>query len=429
MSMGRIVAVASMVTVLASSSRAADLTFRIEASDGATSATVGPGCRVVYRVVGDLSGASDGLALWHADLFVTGPAAVTLPRALRPVPGSTMGYFDMPLGVANPPIDGTYTSGYGGALGPAGTADAGTLLGAGGAQNTIRNNTGFAPFPTAGSLRPDVAQTAQVLMVGTLTMPTTAGTYTLAARNVVANVIRDGELGTPSAEFFKTQPIENQIPQSLTITVSATQATTLVTSTNRPQAVDNPHVPGAPFRDVLQTGTSTTQITQGIGASGTPVEGSVQYATIQVNFCGAAPNPAPAVGNIVVSCTDAFDSPPGNDQPCPTVTGVSGSGSGPYQVTLSGPIPTRECTSIRFATGDQAQYQYLPGDVDLDGTVKTQDILALIAAMGTGPTPLSRYDINRDGAVDDADITRLTQLLNGTNTTEAWNSKTVAACP
>jgi len=64
-------------------------------------------------------------------------------------------------------------------------------------QNTIKN--GFAPVPNGtvitGIAKPGAAET---LISGQVTMPTVAGTYTLGASNVLANIIRQGESGSPT---------------------------------------------------------------------------------------------------------------------------------------------------------------------------------------------------------------------------------------
>jgi hypothetical protein len=116
---------------------------------------------------------------------------------------------------------------------------------------------------------------------------------------------------------------------------------------------------------------------------------------------------------------------------------VNGSGVGPYELTLSGSIPTRECTTIEFTAGNTAgqklQYQFLPADVNLDGTSTTQDLLFLVLRINDGSANqavnLARYNVDRMFGVNTQDLLRIVQLLNGENTTEVWNGKTVAACP
>ncbi|HEY3246341.1 MAG TPA: FG-GAP-like repeat-containing protein, partial [Phycisphaerae bacterium] len=195
----------------------------------------------------------------------------------------------------------------------------------------------------------------------------------------------------------------------------------------------NPYVGSAvqPFRDVLQN-TTRTLVPQGIGAPGTPAEGSVQYSIISVTF-NVPPVPAPSLPYIQVACTGA---PP---TACPTVTSVSGGGT-QYQLTLSGVIPAAACTSITFAgagPGQQLRYQSLPGDVNMTGVADTIDLVELVTALGNGqanlPANLARYNIDRShepgNPVNTVDLLRLVQLLNGINSTQVFNGVSVAACP
>ncbi len=218
-------------------------------------------------------------------------------------------------------------------------------------------------------------------------------------------------------------------------TVVSTPAELMVQSTagvtifgaNPPAA--GPFVTGQVFRDVLQTGASSLAVTQGIGAAGTPSEGPVTYSPISVTFSGT-PSPVPAIGNVTVTCTGGG---------CPTVTGVAGTGPGPYLITLSSAIPPGHCTTLSFAgtaPGVKLQYQSQPGNLNLDALANTQDLLILIQALNNGqanmPINLARYNVNRStgpNPVNTQDLLRLIQLLNGTNTTQAFNGATVANCP
>jgi hypothetical protein len=185
------------------------------------------------------------------------------------------------------------------------------------------------------------------------------------------------------------------------------------------------------FRDVLQN-TTPALVPQGIGMASTPSEGPISYAPIAITFSGA-PIPLPAVGNISRGCTDIA----GNGQAdCPTITSVSGTGAGPYLISLSAPPPPRECITIVFAgtnPGQKLQYQVLPGDTNLDGTTNLQDLLWLVQRLNDGTANvagnLARYDIDRSGSVNTQDLLRLIHLLNGTNATQAFNGATVAPCP
>jgi len=158
---------------------ATNLNVRLE-SGGSNLITVAPGTVVNWAAIGTLSdNANEGLALFSMDLSWSGGA---LPQAAAPTTNPMLN-FARPAGVNNP-------AGFGG------TMSAGRLLQVGGAQNTI--NSSFAPYPI-GTVITGVAWPGQsaTLVTGQLTAPLVAGTYSLSASNVVANVIRQGETGSP----------------------------------------------------------------------------------------------------------------------------------------------------------------------------------------------------------------------------------------
>jgi len=217
------------------------------------------------------------------------------------------------------------------------------------------------------------------------------------------------------------------VGDTLRFTVTGAPALVNIVSANPP--LDNPFVAGTqPYRDVLDTGAGAT-LTAGIGAAGTPAQGGISYAPISVTF-SAAPSPAPAAGNVVISCTAGA---------CPGITGVSGAGAGPFLIMLSGPIPPGQCTTLTFAgthAGQKLQYQSQPGNVNQDTSTNSQDLLALIQGLNNGAANqagnLARYNVNRStgpNPVNTQDLLRLIQLLNGVNTTEPFNGDSVAACP
>jgi hypothetical protein len=215
------------------------------------------------------------------------------------------------------------------------------------------------------------------------------------------------------------------LPTSIGFTHPA--ASSLITSANPP--ADHPYLAGVqPFCDVLDTGAGPS-LTAGIGGSGTPPAGGVAFAPLTVTF-SAPPQQLPSLANVVVTCTASV--PP----VCPTVTAVTGTGSGPYSLTLSGVIPPGECTTLTF-TGtvpvQRLQYQSQPGNVNLDASTNTQDLLALVAALNNGAAAaranLARYDVNRSGAANTGDVLRVVQVLNGTNTLQSFSGAVVAACP
>jgi hypothetical protein len=202
-------------------------------------------------------------------------------------------------------------------------------------------------------------------------------------------------------------------------------ATVDIIAANPPRAADNPYLPGEPFCDVLDTGT-TGALTAGIGADGTLAQGPIGYAPISVTFSGA-PSPAPTPANVTIECTGGT---------CPSVTSVTTPGGNTYLIGLSAGIPPGECTTITFAgtnAGQKLQYQSLPGDAMLNGSTNTQDLLGLIQAINNGaaamPENAARYNLNRMADVNSQDLLRLVQLLNGVNTTQPFNAATRTACP
>jgi hypothetical protein len=202
----------------------------------------------------------------------------------------------------------------------------------------------------------------------------------------------------------------------------------MIVAANPP--TDNPFVSGQqPFRDVLQTGPTPVSL-QGIGSCLTPSEGAVNYCAVSVTFNVPIPLTPSSVG---VACS--YTGAPAGSTPCPTVTEVAGQGAGPYLISLSGPIPPGGCATLTFANavpGQALRYEYLPGDVSMDGFASTSDLLALVQGLQSSvanlPANLARYDVNRSGIVNTADLLRLVQLLNGVNTTQAWNGATVVPC-
>jgi hypothetical protein len=227
-----------------------------------------------------------------------------------------------------------------------------------------------------------------------------------------------------SAGTLCPQPV---IVASLRMGVASVGAALVsISSANPPTAAGNPYQPGTSFLDPLQNRNSTNTVSQGIGASGTPGEGPVQYASITVTFSGA-PSPAPDTSNVAVACTGGT---------CPTVTSVTPVNATTFTLGLSGVIPALQCTTLTFAgttAGEKLQYRAQPGNSNLDGFTNTQDLLFLVTGVSSGAANmagnLARYDIDRSGAVNTQDFLREVQLLNGVNTTQVFNGTVSAACP
>jgi len=112
------------------------------------------------------------LALWSTDLKLEGPSTVSLCRTNIPTV-EPMAYFVCSRGINNPPCE----NGYGGTPVPDGISSSGCstlgLLQIGGAQNTIRNISANAPFPTADVFE-GAGQSTTILAEVSFTIPSTA---------------------------------------------------------------------------------------------------------------------------------------------------------------------------------------------------------------------------------------------------------------
>ncbi|HEY3243559.1 MAG TPA: DUF6531 domain-containing protein, partial [Phycisphaerae bacterium] len=164
-------------------------------------------------------------------------------------------------------------------------------------------------------------------------------------------------------------------------------------------------------------------LSQGVGAAGTPVEGTVQYAPIRVTFT-SAPTTTPSTCNTTLCCTGGS---------CPTITRITMVNSTTFDVSLSGAIPPLQCSTLEFSGGQFVQWISHPANINGDGFSNTQDLLAIVQALNNGtanlPANLHQYDVNRSGATNTQDLLREVQLLNGTQTLQVYNGSTHAACP
>jgi hypothetical protein len=190
---------AALVFGATASAFATNLNVRVQ-SGGSSAVTVAPGATVNWSVVGELSdNLNAGLALFSVDLGWSGGP---LTQAANPTAGPMVN-FTRPAGLTNP-------AGFGG------TVVSGQLRQVGGAQNTIKNT--FAPFPNGTVVTGIAAQGAPVTLAsGQLVAPIAPGTYTLVPSAVVANVIRQGETGTP---FWHVDRANAGTVQSLVVQVS-----------------------------------------------------------------------------------------------------------------------------------------------------------------------------------------------------------------
>lgn len=174
------------------------LNFRV--TSGASRVVVAPGGEVRYEVTArSTDDQNQGLAMFAFDLSFDGG---TLAQMDEPTSGP-MAQFVSPVGLSNP-------AGFGG------TRSGGDLLQVGGAMNTINNS--FAPQPNGSVLTGLGLGGKQVLAEGSLTAPTTPGTYVLRISNPMANVIAPGTSGVP---FWEVQAAQIGSVRNLTIVVEA----------------------------------------------------------------------------------------------------------------------------------------------------------------------------------------------------------------
>ena len=185
------------VVCCASSAGATDLTLTIQLTDsGGTpigcGSNVGPGETAYYRVLGELSDATNqGLALFGFDLSISGPAAIMLSTEGPVTAGTNMANFVDPLGLNNP-------AGFGG------TPSSDDLLQIGGGQNTILDSSTNG-IPPDGNVDLNLALlgSPEVLASGSIVMPATQGTYTLSipsnysSGQGFANVVTSSATGSP----------------------------------------------------------------------------------------------------------------------------------------------------------------------------------------------------------------------------------------
>jgi hypothetical protein len=243
---------------------------------------------------------------------------------------------------------------------------------------------------------------------------------------------------SPQFDFFQINltALNGLQGQQISLDLAAVPQPVNISSANPPLV--NPYLLGQqPFRDVLDTG-PTSMLTRGIGGAGTPPAGSVNYSPIRVTFSGPI-LPAPAPVNVRLSCTYTSLGPSGMTE-CPTVTNIVSVGANTFEFHLTSPIPPGGCTTLTLHATQRVErlrYEFMPGDVTMDGTANTQDLLALVQAMRNGvanlPANLPRYNINRSTGpgepVNTQDLLRLVQLLNGINTTQVWNGAALVPCP
>lgn len=143
-------------------------------------------------------------------------------------------------------------------------------------------------------------------------------------------------------------------------------------------------------------------------------------------------------GNFEIRCVknhqDASDLDTGL---IPVVTGVSGTGAGPYTLQLSSRLCLGAWTEIKAVdvvnssrlllsqSANRVILGFLPMDITQDGGVFGDDIIRWIQINNDNydPAPLNKLqllDQQRNGVLGSEDITRAIQLINGLGTKQAW---------
>lgn len=392
--------------------------------DGNNTVTTAPGCTVNYTVNGQLDDLiNEGLALVGFNLeFVMPDGSPNPPQAVALAPGNSpttapMSNFVKNLGLTNP-------DGYGG------TVDNGRLVQCGGGQNTIMNAqvvctgpmdcptgstcqgalcTAVAPFPI-GTVMTGVAKgVSEVLLTGTVDLPTTLppGTYELRLTTLIANAIQTGQVGNP---FWVTQEVFPGVVTNLQVVVQGVAGDAcafcgpaIVASDPPINAIDagQPH----PRTDAT--------ILQG-------------WTSVDVTF-SSTPLAAPAMTDFFVSSVDNTGTP---GTP-PSISAVSPLvGGNTVTITFGGPIEPGNWTVITHnPSGSKTCLGFLPGDVNGSRGSNAQDITSLINSLNNVvPRPDYATDVNRSGPPSNAqDITSEINLLNGAGMFTPWNSASLAS--
>ncbi|RME41798.1 MAG: hypothetical protein D6788_00470 [Planctomycetota bacterium] len=353
---------------------ASGLNLRVT-SNGSSTVDVSAGDTVNYEIRGVLTDTNNqGLALFGFDLsFDGGPLTQVAPTA-------AVMSFVIPDGITNP-------AGFGGTTDVPGRE--GELVQVGGAQNTINNVETNAPFPI-GTVVLNIGHTEEVLATGTLTAPTTPGTYTLTISNGFANVISATQ--PPGISFMVVEEATPVTGENLTINVGA--ACTIAGGTLPNCAIDA-------RQDSDPDGSNPggmDQLTLTLSCAGS----SVTAGDFTVTSVGGT---APTIADVV--------SPGGND----------------VTISFTGPIPVGAWTCIELG-GTSRCVGWLPGDVNNDGIANADDVIAAIdCATGVATCALYQCDADRSGLCGPSDTLRTIDLLNGGGVYTSWMGMSLAACP
>ncbi|MGB2987940.1 MAG: hypothetical protein WBE26_18885, partial [Phycisphaerae bacterium] len=377
--MKKMVGLVVAVVLTGSAAWATDLDLSVQnAADGSNYVVVDSGATVNYQIVGLLSDTDNlGLALFGFDLVFDGG---DLPQADTPTTGPITS-FVKPDGITNP-------AGFGGTLGV--TGEEGNPVQVGGGQNTIKNTTEYADFPT-GAVTTHLGQTEIVLVTGSLPAPDDPGTYHLSVANAFANVIRAGETGD---NFWATDAVENYTSSALTIQVDGCT----IVSTDPPNCAIDARQPS--------------------DSDGSNPDG---WRQIEVTFnCTTASLPD-------LDFTARIE--PGGT-PVPVVATISGT----YTVTVAlDPTPdtiieTGVWTCFTYHEQERC-LGYLPADVNKSKTSDANDVLSVIDCLSGTPCEQWECDADRTDLCAPADMLRVIDLLNGADAYDPWLGQTLPVCP
>ena len=102
-----------------------------------------------------------------------------------------------------------------------------------------------------------------------------------------------------------------------------------------------------------------------------------------------------------------------------------------HWTTLIANVEDLDGNAIRSDPHDRIELGFLPGDADANRTVTTADYTRIDDVLTGTYTPANNalHDQTRDGQITTADKSREQGLLNGTNTTRAWNGYTLPPRP
>jgi hypothetical protein len=292
--------------------------------------------------------------------------------------------FVIPEGITNP-------AGFGGTTDVPGRE--GELVQVGGAQNTIKNTEGNAPYPVSDVVITGLGHTEIVLATGSLTAPMTEGTYTLALTNLFANVIKEGE--TESGTFWAVEEAGVGTVENLTVEVGGP---CMIVGVDPPNCAIDALQPSMP---------------DGTGSRG--------WDTVEFTFSNCDLSGLGAE-DFVVSVE-----PSGT---VPTIADVVVAGD-VVTMTLNGPIPAGAWTCFEFSGSMESKcIGWLPGDVNGDNTSAPSDILRVIDCLnGVATCEMWQCDVDNSGVCSPPDILRVIDLLNGAGVYSEWLNVSIPACP